>query len=78
MHQHIGLYGYAVKALKKFVTLPEGHYEKLEGLEQLRLLENNISIQTIKLEVALGLAQAGIDSPEDVTRAEKLLSSLRA
>ena len=78
VHQHIGLYGYAVKTLKKFVTLPEGHYEKLEGLEQLRLLENNISIQTIKLEVALGLAQAGIDSPEDVTRAEKLLSSLQA
>ena len=78
VHQHIGLYGYAVKTLEKFVTLPEGHYEKLEGLEQLRLLENGITIQTIKLEVALGLAQAGIDSPEDVTRAEKLLSSLRA
>ena len=78
VHQHIGLYGYAVKTLEKFVTLPEGHYEKLEGLEQLRLLENGITIQTIKLEVAAGLAQAGIDSPEDVTRAEELLSSLRA
>ncbi len=74
VHQHIGLYGYAVKTLEKFVTLPEGHYEKLEGLEQLRLLENNISIQTIKLDVPLGLAQAGIDSPEDVTRAEKMLA----
>lgn len=76
VHQHIGLYGYAVKTLEKFVTLPEGHYEKLEGLEQLRLLENNITIQTIKLEVDAGLTQAGIDSPEDVERAEKMLSNL--
>lgn len=73
VYQHIGLYGYAVKTLERFVTLPEGHYEKLEGLEQLRLLENNIPIHTIKLDVPLGLAQAGIDSPEDVQRAEKLL-----
>jgi 3-deoxy-manno-octulosonate cytidylyltransferase (CMP-KDO synthetase) len=76
VHQHIGLYGYAVKTLERFVTLPEGHYEKLEGLEQLRLLENGISIQTIKLEVELGLAQAGIDSPEDVERAEEILEKI--
>lgn len=73
VHQHIGLYGYAVKTLEKFVSLDEGHYEKLEGLEQLRLLENGITIQTIKLNVPLGLAQAGIDSPEDVKRAEEIL-----
>ncbi len=73
VHQHIGLYGYAVKTLEKFVSLPEGHYEKLEGLEQLRLLENNIPIQTIKLNVPVGLVQSGIDSPEDVARAERLL-----
>ncbi len=74
VHQHIGLYGYRVATLKKFVSLPQGHYEKLEGLEQLRLLENGIDIQTVKLDVPVGLAQAGIDSPEDVTRAEKMLA----
>lgn len=74
VHQHLGLYGYRADILKKFVSLPEGVYEKLEGLEQLRLLENGITIQTVKLDVALGLAQAGIDSPEDVERAEKMLS----
>ncbi len=73
VQQHIGLYGYRFDVLKKFVSLPEGHYEKLEGLEQLRLLENGISIQTVTLEVDAGLAQSGIDSPEDVTRAEKIL-----
>ncbi len=78
VQQHIGLYGYRFDILKKFVTLPEGHYEKLEGLEQLRLLENGITIQTVTLEVDAGLAQAGIDSPEDVARAEKILATLSA
>lgn len=75
VYQHIGLYGYRFDVLKKFVTLPESRYEKLEGLEQLRLLENGIPIQTIVLDVNAGLAQAGIDSPEDVKRAEALLQA---
>ncbi len=78
VHQHIGLYGFRFDVLKKFVSLPEGFYERLEGLEQLRLLENGISIQTVTLDVAAGMAQAGIDSPEDVERAEKLLAKLAA
>lgn len=75
VQQHIGLYGFRFDILKKFVTLPEGRYEKLEGLEQLRLLENGISIQTVTLDVDAGIAQAGIDSPEDVIRAEKILAA---
>jgi 3-deoxy-manno-octulosonate cytidylyltransferase (CMP-KDO synthetase) len=75
VQQHIGLYGFRFDILKKFVTLAEGRYEKLEGLEQLRLLENGISIQTVTLAVDVGRAQAGIDSPEDVIRAEKILAS---
>jgi 3-deoxy-manno-octulosonate cytidylyltransferase (CMP-KDO synthetase) len=74
--QHIGLYGFRYDILKKFVSLSEGRYEKLEGLEQLRLLENGISVQTVTLKVDAGLAQAGIDSPEDVVRAEKLLAKI--
>lgn len=71
--QHIGLYGYRSDILRRFVALPQSPYEQLEGLEQLRLLENDIAIQTVILEVDAGLAQAGIDSPEDLKRAEKLL-----
>ena len=73
--QHIGLYGFRYDVLKRFVTLPQSTYEKLEGLEQLRLLENGIAIQTVKIDVDAGLAQSGIDSPEDVARAEKLLAA---
>ena len=77
VYQHIGLYGYRTDILRQFVSLDEGHYEKLEGLEQLRLLENGIPIQTIELNVPLGLAQAGIDSPEDVKRAEAMLEAMQ-
>ncbi len=74
--QHIGLYGFRADVLKRFVALPQGKYEKLEGLEQLRLLENGIWVQTVTIAVDLGRAQAGIDSPEDVERAERMLASL--
>lgn len=73
VQQHIGLYGFRTDVLEKFVTLPEGRYEKLEGLEQLRLLENNIPVQTVTVDTDLGMAQAGIDSPEDLARAEEML-----
>jgi len=73
VHQHLGLYAYRTDILEKFVSLPQGHYEQLEALEQLRLLENGITIHTVTVAVDQGLAQAGIDSPEDVARAEALL-----
>jgi len=76
VYQHIGLYGYRPDVLKKFVSLPQSKYEKLEGLEQLRLLENGISVQTVTLKIDAGLAQAGIDSPEDLERAESILKTL--
>lgn len=76
VYQHIGLYGYRPEALQKFVNWPQGDYETLEGLEQLRFLENGIAIHAVKLSVQLGAMQAGIDSPEDITRAEAYLKSL--
>lgn len=71
--KHIGLYGFRVDVLEKFVFLPQSHYEKLEGLEQLRMIENNIKIQAVPVEVAAGLIPMGIDSPEDLARAEALI-----
>ncbi len=73
--QHLGLYGFRKDVLEQFVSWPQGHYETLEGLEQLRLLENGVNIQTVIVDVDAGLAQAGIDSPEDLERAEKLLTN---
>jgi len=71
--RHIGLYGYKRAALERFVALPEGHYEALEGLEQLRFLENGMRIQAIKVD-ASATAMWGIDTPEDAEHAEALIA----
>ncbi|MEO0607621.1 MAG: manno-octulosonate cytidylyltransferase [Pseudomonadota bacterium] len=71
--RHIGLYGYKRAALERFVSLPEGHYERLEGLEQLRFLENGMRIQAVKV-AASESAMWGIDTPQDAAHAEKLIA----
>lgn len=72
VYQHIGLYGYKFDVLKKFVNLPEGKYEALEGLEQLRFLENDIDIQCVHIPHD-EVVHSGVDSPEDVARAETIM-----
>ncbi|MEL7547755.1 MAG: manno-octulosonate cytidylyltransferase [Pseudomonadota bacterium] len=71
--RHIGLYGYKVEALRRFVALQEGHYEQLEGLEQLRFLENRMRILAIDVP-ASETAMWGIDTPEDAAHAEALIA----
>lgn len=73
--RHIGLYAYRKAALQKFVSLPQGHWEKLEGLEQLRCLENGVSIGGVQVEPS-EVAISGIDTPEDLRRAEAILAHL--
>lgn len=75
IYQHMGLYGYRFDVLQKFCALPQGYYEQLEGLEQLRLLENDISITCVEIEIESGAMQSGIDTPEDLARAETFLLS---
>lgn len=72
--RHIGLYGYKRAALEAFVALPEGHYERLEGLEQLRFLENGLRIQAVKVAAAQS-AMWGIDTPQDAAHAERLIAT---
>jgi len=71
--RHIGLYGYKRAALERFVNLPEGHYERLEGLEQLRFLENGMRIQAVKVAPS-ATSMWGIDTPEDAAHAEVLIA----
>ena len=71
VYQHIGLYGFRADILERFCSLPQGTYENLEGLEQLRMLENGIRIETVEINIEEGHIQSGIDSPEDIGRAEK-------
>lgn len=71
--RHIGLYGYKRAALETFVGLSEGHYESLEGLEQLRFLENGLRMQAVKVAAAPS-AMWGIDTPQDAAHAEALIA----
>tara|TARA_X000000950_G_scaffold243510_2_gene298846 strand:+ start:188095 stop:188811 length:717 start_codon:yes stop_codon:yes gene_type:complete len=70
--RHIGLYAYSLTALKRFASMPEAHYEALEGLEQLRMLEAGMSIRVVEVpppEVSI----SGVDTPEDLALAERIL-----
>ncbi len=71
--RHIGIYAYRVGFLKKFSQLPRTPLEQAESLEQLRALEHGYSIV---VDLAPEAFPAGIDTIEDLQRAEVLLSSM--
>lgn len=73
VYRHIGLYGYGRASLEKYVTRAPSRYEELEGLEQLRALENGMAIRCVVVDYKGRPAMTGIDSPEDLARAEALL-----
>jgi 3-deoxy-manno-octulosonate cytidylyltransferase (CMP-KDO synthetase) len=70
--QHIGLYCYRTPALEAFEAAAPSHYEVLEGLEQLRLIELGLDIRAVLVPPAR-ITMSGVDSPADVERAEKLI-----
>ena len=72
--RHVGLYGYSREMLEKFVSWPEGTYERLEGLEQLRILEHGYSMVCVPVSYGGRIGMSGVDSPEDVVRAEGLIA----
>jgi 3-deoxy-manno-octulosonate cytidylyltransferase (CMP-KDO synthetase) len=71
--RHVGIYGFKPDVLEKFAALSQGFCENLEGLEQLRLLENNIPIDVAIVEHLGYPCFTGVDSPEDIARVEALL-----
>ncbi|BEG98483.1 3-deoxy-manno-octulosonate cytidylyltransferase [Bacteroides sedimenti] len=68
-YKHIGLYAYRAEVLKEITALPQSSLEIAESLEQLRWLENGY---TIKVGVT-DLETIGIDTPEDLIKAESFL-----
>ena len=72
--RHIGIYGYSASMLARYATLLESYYEKLEGLEQLRMLENGFTIGCVCVDYAGRASMSGVDSKEDVQRAETLIA----
>jgi len=70
--KHLGIYAYRKAALERFASLPPSPLEKIERLEQLRLLENGIA-----LYVAEAPADTiGVDTEADLMRAEAALKGI--
>ncbi len=68
--KHLGIYAYRRAALERFAALPPSPLEKLERLEQLRLLENGIDIYVANAP----RDTIGVDTEEDLVRAEAMLA----
>lgn len=62
--RHVGIYAFRRSALMRFVALPPTRLERMEGLEQLRALENGMRIKV----VPVGGAPIGVDTPADLER----------
>ena len=67
--KHIGLYAYRREVLAEITQLPQSPLELAESLEQLRWLQNGYRI---KVGVT-NIETVGIDTPEDLQRAEEFL-----
>lgn len=69
--KHLGLYAYRREVLQEVTQLPQSPLEIAESLEQLRWLENGYRIRVGLTDVET----VGIDTPEDLQRAEVFLAS---
>lgn len=69
--RHIGLYAYRAGALKRFAAAPQTPLERLERLEQLRILESG---GAIAMAQALLPVPGGVDTPADLERARRAFS----
>lgn len=67
--KHLGFYGYRKSALDRFVAWPESSLERSERLEQLRFLENGVTIHVAETP----FDTIGVDTEEDLRRVEEIL-----
>lgn len=70
-YKHIGMYAFRRETLYEVTALPQSALERAESLEQLRWLENGYRIRTGISDVET----IGIDTPEDLAKAEAFLKS---
>ena len=68
-YKHIGIYAFRAKTLGEITQLPQSPLEQAEKLEQLRWLENGYRIGVGITDIET----IGIDTPEDLERAEQFL-----
>ena len=68
-YRHIGLYAYRRDCLLKFVKMQRICFEQIEGLEQLRFLENGIKIRAVETQYST----IGVDTPADLEKVIEVL-----
>lgn len=76
VYEHIGLYAYRKDFLLKISKMPQGYLEKIESLEQLRVLEKGYRILVVetKMDKAAGVS---VDTPEDIEKVERLIDEMK-
>lgn len=70
-YKHIGIYAFRAEVLRAVTDLPQSTLELAESLEQLRWLENGYKIGVGVTE----METIGIDTPEDLAKAEAFLAT---
>ena len=69
-YHHIGIYAYKRNSLEKFVNLHPDALEIRESLEQLRALNNGMTIMATQVDTI----PLGVDTPDDLQRARDILT----
>lgn len=69
--KHLGIYAYRKNVLRQITKLPQSSLEIAESLEQLRWLQNGFKIKVGTTDVET----VGIDTPQDLERAEEFLKT---
>ncbi|MEX0308819.1 MAG: 3-deoxy-manno-octulosonate cytidylyltransferase [Tateyamaria sp.] len=72
---HVGVYAYRPDALAAYTTWPVGPLETLEGLEQLRFLENGRQVLCVEVE-ARGRQFWELNNPADVPKIEAMMAEM--
>ena len=71
-HRHIGIYAYRVGFLKKYATLAPSELEKIESLEQLRVLYHGFKIG---VAITQNAPASGVDTQEDLDAVRKIFGA---
>ena len=72
---HVGVYAYRPEALAAYPDWPIGPLENLEGLEQLRFMENGRPVLCVEVE-SHGRQFWELNNPEDVPRLEMMMAQM--